>query len=83
MLACFAKNLLLFEMGFTLAFPTILITALTGLSPDQNPNESIHLMPSETTWIGEFPWASVSSCCTKNDQRTLFSEYFVHMSADR
>lgn len=53
-LASFAKNVLVFQMGFVLAFPTILISSLTGLSPDLNPDETMLLMPSETTWIGEF-----------------------------
>lgn len=77
-LACFAKNLLLVQMGFTLAFPTILIAALTGHNSELNPNETMQSTPSQSTWIGEysFPLSFVSI-------NTRFSEYFIHMSTAR
>lgn len=36
----------------TLAIPTIVIPALTGLSKDIHPNEYIHLSPLQASWLG-------------------------------
>lgn len=39
------------EFGLALSFPTILISALTGLNPTLNPNEHLSLSAEQTTWI--------------------------------
>lgn len=76
-------------MGSVLAFSTILITALTGLSPDLNPNETMRPTPSEITWIGEFCAAYhphlrylLNSNFIQTDHSRC-SKYFVHLSTDR
>lgn len=49
------KNLLLFDLGLSMAFSTIVIPVLTTIhdSPDdRNRNETIHLSASEASWFG-------------------------------
>lgn len=50
-LACSAKNLLIVEFGLAISFSTILISALTGLNPKLNPNETLSITPQQSTWI--------------------------------
>lgn len=50
-LACSAKNLLIVEFGLALSFPTILISALKGLNPTLNTDETLNITPEQTTWI--------------------------------
>lgn len=52
-LASTAKNFLLFDLGLSVVFPTIVIPALTGLAEDKNPDEFLHLSPSAASWFGE------------------------------
>lgn len=50
-IACSAKNLLIVEFGLTLSFSTILISALSGLNPTLNPNETLSITPDQSVWI--------------------------------
>lgn len=52
-LASQAKNLLILDLGLILAFPTIIIPALTGLNEQNNQNEFLHLTPFQASWLGE------------------------------
>lgn len=46
------KNFLLLDLGIVTAFPVILIPALTGLSSETNPNETIRITAVEASWLG-------------------------------
>lgn len=51
-LASSAKNLLIVDLGLTMAFPSIVIPALTGISQSQNANEPLHMTPVQASWLG-------------------------------
>lgn len=59
-LASSAKNLLIVELGVTMAFPSIVIPALTGLNQNLNPNETLHMTPVQASWLGEYQYVQVS-----------------------
>lgn len=46
----------MFLLNFSLAtnLPTIIIPALTGLNPANNPVEHLKITPEQQSWIGEF-----------------------------
>lgn len=46
-------NILLLDVAFSYAFPTVVISALTGLNDKNNPNETIHLTGEQSSWLGE------------------------------
>lgn len=50
-IACSAKNLLIVDLGLAISFSTILISALSGLNPTLNPNETLSITPDESAWI--------------------------------
>lgn len=52
MLASTVKNFLLLDLGLSIAFPTIVIPALTGLNKENNPNEFLHLIAYQASWLG-------------------------------
>lgn len=47
-LASFAKNLLLFDLGLAVSFNTIVIAALTK----KDPNESLEFTIEQASWYG-------------------------------
>lgn len=49
-----AKNLLIWNIGLVLAFPTIVIPALTGLSKQLNPDETLQITGVQASWLGSF-----------------------------
>lgn len=51
-LACAAKNLLIFNLGLTLAFATVAIPALRRYETIINHNEYLHFTPYEASWLG-------------------------------
>lgn len=53
MIASVVKNLLLLDVGVTMAMTTIMIPALTGLNQENNPNEPILITPEDSTWLGK------------------------------
>lgn len=53
-MASIAQNLLSSSMGLSLAFPTILVPAVLGLSNVINPNESLHMTADEASWLGKY-----------------------------
>lgn len=44
------KNLLILEFGLSLAFPTVLIPALSGVSDDGK--ETLHVSAVDASWLG-------------------------------
>lgn len=52
-LATTAKNFLLLDLGLSVAFPTIVIPALRGLSKATNPHETLELTDVQASWLGE------------------------------
>lgn len=40
-------------MGVSSAIPIILVPALTGLSSESNPNETIRITAAEASWLGD------------------------------
>lgn len=52
MIASTVKNFLLLDLGLSIAFPTIVIPALTGLNMEVNPNETIQISPAQASWLG-------------------------------
>lgn len=39
-------------MGLLLAFPTIIIPSVIGVSKHLDPNETIHMTPDQASWMG-------------------------------
>lgn len=51
-LATTVKNFLLLDIGMSVAFPAIIIPALTGISNEYNKNEGLSLTPEQASWLG-------------------------------
>jgi hypothetical protein len=51
-LASSAKNLLLLDLGMSVAFPTILIPSLKGLKAHDN-NDILSITNAQASWFGE------------------------------
>lgn len=45
-------TLLLFDIGVSVSYPTVLISALSGLNNEANPNETLRLSAHESSWMG-------------------------------
>lgn len=43
-----------FNVGLTITYPEILLSALTGQNIEQNPNEKIRLTAQQASWLGAF-----------------------------
>lgn len=48
-------TILLLDIGFSVSFPAVLISALSGLNAENNANETLSLTASQTSWLGERP----------------------------
>lgn len=46
------KNFLIFDVGLSVAFPAIIIPALTGLPNEYNRNELLSLTKEQASWLG-------------------------------
>lgn len=57
-LASSAKNLLLFDLGLSVAFPTIVIPVLRGLQTDRNPDETLLFTAVQASWYGSVAYIS-------------------------
>lgn len=67
------KNFLLLDLGLSIAIPTIIIPALTGLNPEANPNEKIHVTAVQASWLGTYyayMWKSESLKKNKHLKKT-------------
>lgn len=42
---------LLFDIGISTSYPTVLISALTGLNDENNPNESLEITAAQVSWL--------------------------------
>lgn len=42
------------DIGLSLSYPTVLISATTGLNNKTNPNETLEMTPNEVSWFGKF-----------------------------
>lgn len=62
-IASTVKNFLLLDLGLSIAFPTIVIPALTGLNDQVNPNETIHMTAAQASWLGEHHRLSIRTYC--------------------
>lgn len=51
-IASTVKNFLLLDLGLSIAFPTIVIPALTGLNDTVNPDETVHITAAQASWLG-------------------------------
>lgn len=51
-LATTVKNMLLIQMGFNMAMPSIVIAALTGILNEHNLDETLKLTPLQASWLG-------------------------------
>lgn len=43
---------MMFGIGLSLGFPTIVIPALRGWQPEKYPNETIRFTPEQSSWFG-------------------------------
>lgn len=55
-LASTIKNFLLLDLGLSVAFPTIVIPALTGHGNSYNADEYLRLSPSDASWFGSIAY---------------------------
>lgn len=53
-LATLAKNLIIFNLGEFIAFPSIVLPSLAGLNAELNPDETVHATGAEISWLCEF-----------------------------
>lgn len=51
-LASTVKNCLLLDLGLSIAFPAIIIPALTGIPNEYNQNELLSLTKEQASWLG-------------------------------
>lgn len=53
-IASIAKNILLFNLGLAVSFPTIVVPVLRGLQSNRNPNEILSFDDDQSSWYGMF-----------------------------
>lgn len=61
-LATFAKNLIIFNLGEFGAFPSLVIPSLIGVCSELNPDENVHISASQTSWLCETFFNQQKSC---------------------
>lgn len=44
------------DLGLSVAFPTIVIPALTGFANDKNADEYLHLTKAQASWLGSIAY---------------------------
>lgn len=52
-LATTVKNFLLLDLGLSIAFPGIIIPALTGIPNEYNKDEFLSMTPEQASWLGK------------------------------
>lgn len=52
-IASTVKNFLLLDLGLSIAFPSIVIPALTGFPNAFNKDEQLTMTPVQVSWFGE------------------------------
>lgn len=48
----FVATLLLLDIGLSISYPAVLISALTGLNTESNPDETLRMTDVESSWMG-------------------------------
>lgn len=69
-LAASVTTFLLLDIGLSISYPTVLISALTGRNNKTNPDEYLRMTPVQVSWMGKFH-ASVTS------QQQLFFKFSI------
>lgn len=73
-------TLLLLDIGLSVSYPTVLISALTGRNNKNNPNETVRMDPVQASWMGELflntgsCWHDISMLSSR--QMLRFSVYY-------
>lgn len=52
-IASVVTTFLYLDYGVSVSYPTVVISALTGLNNETNPNEFIKMTAVETSWLGK------------------------------
>lgn len=65
-LACMAKNMLLFDLGLALGFSTVVIPVLRGMQHERNPDETLYFTAEQSSWFGRWQptsyWNKTQTC---------------------
>lgn len=51
LLGSLAKNLMILNIGEFAGFSAIVISSLTGLSKELNPDETVQITPAQASWL--------------------------------
>lgn len=60
-LASMANNLQILDYGLTMAIPSIVIAALTGMNDDMNANEYVRVTGLQASWLGTYQACQIIS----------------------
>lgn len=52
MIATIVTALLLLDVGVSLVYSTVVVSALSGLNNDKNPNETLRITAIQASWLG-------------------------------
>lgn len=55
MIASAIVTVLLLDIGFSVSFPAVVISGLTGRNVENNVNETLSLTAGQASWLGEKP----------------------------
>lgn len=55
MIASAIVTILLLDIGFSVSFPAVVISGLTGRNAEKNANETLSLTAGQASWLGEQP----------------------------
>lgn len=88
-IASFARNLLYISLGLSDAFMTIVIPALTGISTELNPNETLRITAEQASWLGEWEqWLlkmmtiqNHHSICVGYPDKLILCNFFIDFHA--
>lgn len=71
-------TLLLLDIGLSVSYPTVLISALTGRNNKNNPNETVRMDPVQASWMGELFLNTVNMTfrCFPHVKCYVFSVYY-------
>lgn len=74
-LSAFAQNLLSWNLGLVLAFPSIVVPSVIGISSNLNPDETLHMTPDEASWLGQYIYIGLLFHSNK-----VLSSAYMHIS---
>lgn len=55
MVASAIVTILLMDIGFSVSYPAVVVSALTGRNVENNANEMLSLTAGQSSWLGEKP----------------------------